>query len=119
MKKLFKDILNMNDVKGVMLFSFTGELLFKEFVSPLSEEPEKKDWWRLFFLSLNKVNEAELVFEKSRLYIRKTELGFLMILMGCFAPVAMVRLNCDILIPALKQTTTMSGLKRFFMKNIL
>ena len=119
MKELFKDILNMNDVNGVMLFSFTGELLFKEFVSPLSEEPEKKDWWRLFFLSLNKVNEAELVFEKSRLYIRKTELGFLMILMGYFAPVAMVRLSCDMLIPGLKQTSTTSGLKRFFMKNIL
>ena len=44
MKKLFNDILNMEDVNGIMLFSFEGELIYKLFLSPLPEEPENKGW---------------------------------------------------------------------------
>ena len=103
MKKLFKDILNMEDINGIMLFSFKGELIFKLFLSPLAEEPENKDWWGLFIRSLNGIREADLIFEKSKFYIRKTEIGYLIILMGIFVPTAMVRLNCDMVLPALKR----------------
>ena len=103
MKKLFNDILDMEDVNGIMLFSFKGELIYKLFLSPLPEEPENKDWWGLFISSLNGVKEADLVFEKCKFYIRKTEMGYLIILMGIFVPTAMVRLNCDMLLPALNQ----------------
>ena len=101
MKKLFNDILDMEDVDGIMLFSFKGELIYKLFLSPLSEEPENKGWWGLFIRSLNGVREADLIFEKSKFYIRKTEIGYLIILMEIFVPTAMVRLNCDMLLPAL------------------
>ncbi len=103
MKKLFKDILNMEDINGIMLFSFKGELIFKLFLSPLAEEPENKDWWGLFIRSLNGIREADLIFEKSKFYIRKTEIGYVIILMGIFVPTAMVRLNCDMVLPALKR----------------
>ena len=116
MKESFQDILGMADVAGIMVFSINGELLYKEFSSPLPEEPEKKDWWGLFIASLNGIREADLVFERNRLYIRKTDLGYLMILMGIFAPVAMVRLNCDILLPSLKQPKAARGLGGLFKK---
>lgn len=103
MKKLFKDILDIGDVKGIMLFSFGGKLVYKEFLAPLTEEPESKEWWPLFITSLEGIREADLVYEKGRLYLRKTDIGYLLILMGIFAPIAMVRLNCDILLPSLKQ----------------
>jgi hypothetical protein len=102
MKKIFNDILNMEGVDGIMLFSFKGELNYKLFFSPLPEEPENKSWWGLFIRSLNGVREADLIFEKSKFYIRKTEIGYLIILMGIFVPTAMVRLNCDMVLPALK-----------------
>ena len=116
MKKLFKDILNLEDVRGAMLFSFKGELLHKEFLIPLAEEPETKDWWALFMHSLNGTREADLVFENSKFYIRKTDIGYLIIIMGIFSQSAMVRLSCDMLLPALKDLNTSKGRKGFFKK---
>jgi hypothetical protein len=116
MKKLFDDILNMEDVDGIMLFSFKGDLIYKLFLSPLPEEPENKDWWGLFITSLNGVREADLIFEKRKFYIRKAEMGYLIILMGIFVPTAMVRLNCDMLLPALNQIKTPRKGKRLFKK---
>ncbi len=116
MKKLFNDILNMEDVDGIMLFSFKGELIYKLFLSPLPEEPENKGWWGLFIRSLNGVREADLIFEKSKFYIRKTEIGYLIILMGIFVPTAMVRLNCDMMLPALKRIKISKKGKSIFKK---
>jgi hypothetical protein len=115
-KELFRDILGVDDVKGVMIFSLKGALVFKEFLTPISEEPESREWWPLFIDSLRGVREADIVYEKSRLYVRKTEIGYLLILMGLFAPVAMIRLNCDILLPSLEQKRTSKGLAYLFKK---
>lgn len=116
MKDLFDDILSMNDVHGVMLFSFEGKLMFKEFVSPVMEEPETRNWWPVLIDHLNGAREVDLVFEKSRLYVRRTEVGYLMILMGPFAPMAMLRLSCDLLVPSLRQIKLTKGLRQFFRK---
>ena len=116
MKELFNDILKIEDVEGVMLFSFEGELIFKEFLSPLVDESENMDSLGLFINSLKGIRDADLVFEKARLYVRKTSSGYVMILMGVFAPIAMVRLNCDILLPSLKQAATTKGWRNFFKK---
>jgi len=115
-KDLFGDILGTEDVKGVMIFSFKGELVFKEFLTPMPEEPESREWWPLFVDSLRGIREADIVYEKCRLYIRKTNLGYLFILMGLFAPVAMMRLNCDILLPSLEKVRQSKGLAHFFRK---
>jgi hypothetical protein len=116
MKKLFKDILSLEGVKGVMLFSLNGELLFKEFSYPLSEEPEARDWWPLLMHSLDGVSEADLVFEKAKFYVRKTDLGYLIVMTGSFVPSAMVRLNCDMVLPALNESTVSKGRKGLFKK---
>ena len=115
MKNLFKDILKTDEVEGIMLFSFDGKLIFKELLSPVAEGVEKGDWWRLIIESMKNVSEADLVFEKCQIYMRKTAAGFLIVLMGIFAPVAMVRLNCDILAPSLKKASS-SRLGGFFKK---
>ena len=116
MKELFRQILGMKDVKGIMLLSFEGEIIFEEFSSPLSGKPESKGWWRLFIHSLNRTIEADLVFEKSRIYVRRTETGYLLILMGVLASSAMIRLNCDTLLSSLEQKNNAKGLRRFFKK---
>ncbi len=116
MKKLFGDVLDIDDVKGVMIFSFKGELIFKEFLTPISEEPESREWGPLFIDSLRGIREADIVYESGRLYIRKTGLGYLLILMGLFTPVAMMRLNCDILLPSLEKSGASKGLAHFFKK---
>lgn len=116
MNELFNDILSTKGVKGILLFSFSGELILKKFVSPIKEEPEHLDW-SFFIESLEGMRETDLVFEKGRIYIRKTELGYLIILMALFVPIAMIRLNCDILLPSLTQSKSGKKFGRFFKRS--
>lgn len=116
MRDLFKDVLDLPDVRGIVLFSPEGKVLFKEFSVPLPEEPERREWWGLFFHSLKGVREADVIFEGARLYIRKTGSGFLMVLTGRSAPTAMLRLHCDILLPSLRDAPGPKGLSRLFKR---
>jgi len=115
MRELFKDILRTDGVSGVMLFSFKGDLIFKEFKSSVNEGPEGRDW-SFFIESLEGMRETDLVFEKGRIYIRKTGIGYIVILMALFVPIAMIRLNCDILLPSLKPPKSGKKFGRFFQK---
>lgn len=112
MRDLFDDLLNTKGVKGILLFSFSGNILFKEFTSPVDERLENMDW-RFFLDSLEGMRETDLLFEKGRIYIRRSEIGYLVVLMALFVPTAMVRLNCDIVLPALKQEKSGKKLGRF------
>lgn len=115
MKALFADLLKVEGVKGVILLSFEGSVLFEYF---LSVPPDRLDSgeWRSFLETLEGVREADLVFENGRIYVRRTHQGFLILWVGLFASMAMLRLNCDILLPMLKPTKTSKGFKRFFRK---
>lgn len=115
MRELFDDILSIEGLKGLMLFSFAGDLIFKEFNNAVHEDAQHIDW-RQFIESLNGMRETDLVFKKGRVYIRRTESGYLILLMGIFAPIAMVRLQCDILLPSLKPVKAAKGIKRLFKK---
>jgi hypothetical protein len=115
MRDLFRDILSLEGVKGVVLFSMEGDVVFKEFSQSLEAEPDHRDW-RPLLQSLEGIRETDLLFEKGRLYIRRTEIGYLFVLAGLFAPIAMLRLNCDILLPSLKSTQKTKGLLRLFRK---
>jgi hypothetical protein len=53
---------------------------------------------------------------EGRLYLRKTHDGFMIVRMQLIASIAMVKLNCDILLPQLKSTGNSKGLKGFFKR---
>jgi hypothetical protein len=74
MRELFNDILNMEGVKGLMMFSFAGETVYKEFNKAQPEGIESRDW-SLFIESLAGMRETDLIYKKGRLYIRKTDIG--------------------------------------------
>ena len=115
MKELFADVLNMEGVKGVLLLSPKGEILYQESRAGGMPNLAKVDWKNIL-PTLDGMRETDLVFEKGRVYIRKTDLGYLMIPMGNQASVAMLRLNCDILLPLLKPAKGSRSLKRLFKK---
>ena len=115
MRELFKDILSIEGVKGLIVLSFGGDLVFKEFRHPVNEKLQKKDW-SLFIESLAGMRETDLIFKNGRLYIRKTDIGYLIVLLGLFVPIAMMRLQCDILLPSLKSAKPGKGIKRLFRK---
>lgn len=115
MEDLFKEIMGMDGVKGVLLLSFDGEIIFKQFSSTPSTEPEKRNW-ESFVDSLDGMRETDLVFDNGRIYIRRSELGYLMVVMEGVVSVAMLRLNCDIILPSLTPVKGAKGIKRLFKK---
>jgi hypothetical protein len=116
MIELLRDVLTIEDVRGVMLLSPEGKLVFKQFRHTLTDEPETRDWWGLFIHSLKGIGEAEFIFDGGRIYLRKTDLGYLLVLMGDSTPFAMLRLNCDIILPKMKQMKPNKGLRSLLRK---
>ena len=115
MRELFDDLLNIDGVKGLILLSFSGETIFRVLNHLGHENFETRDW-RPLIGSLANIRESDIVFEKGRLYIRRTGLGFLIVWMGSFVPIAMMRLQCDILMPSLNPAKATKGIRRFFKK---
>ncbi|MFO7709516.1 MAG: hypothetical protein R6V84_15215 [Desulfobacterales bacterium] len=110
---MFADLLAVDGVKGVLFFSPAGELLFEEFTLNAATRPLVRDW-RALLEAASGFREAELVFEKGRIYLRDAGGGTLMVATGLIAPSAMVRLNVDILMPSLARLKPAKGLRRFF-----
>lgn len=102
MKAIFKELFDTADVEGVMFVSFEGNVVFREFTAEITEKRVNGLIGPLI-TTMDKAQEADVVFQKKRLYIRRTDKGFIMVIMGSFAPIAMVRLNCDMLLPQLSQ----------------
>lgn len=111
MKELFNDILAMEDVRGVAVSSPEGEILFSE---PSLEAGESLS---LFIRMLGSVREADLIFEKSRIYVRRTDTGYLVVHLEPFASGAMLRLHVDMVLPALKDRGKGKGLRSLFRRN--
>ena len=113
MQHLFKNILATEGVKGALLLSTGGDILFERFTSPLPPEPANVDWIPFIGVFAD-INEADVIFDKFRLYVRKTDSGYLIIFIDLFTSMAMVRLHTDLLLPALRKEAAPKGLKRFF-----
>lgn len=105
----------MSGVHGLVLLSPDGKVLF-ESLDDNRFLPEKSSLsWKMIIDSIEEFREMDLVFEKGRYYMRKTDTGFLLISMSHDVSMAMVKLNCDIVIPEIKkQLEGGKGLKRFF-----
>jgi hypothetical protein len=114
MKKLFKEILEIDDIKGVLFLSTDGKVLFKEFAGRIPAGIDTTNWGP-FSATFGAVREAELIFDTLRIYLRRSSAGYILVVMGMSALIAMVRLNCDIIIPALEdQKKPTKGFGRFF-----
>jgi len=114
MKDLFQGILDVEDVQGAMFLSFGGNLVLKRFKT---NEPEGLAEMNLaaFISTLDKIQEAELIYDNCMIYIIRSRTGYMMVVMGRIAPIAMVRLNCGIILPSLdKKDKKPNGFDRFF-----
>ena len=61
MKELFREIMDIEGVKGAMLFSLNGDFVYKEFVDQTPMEVEDKNFWAAAFNSFEGVKECEIV----------------------------------------------------------
>ena len=117
MKKLFKELLGMEEVRGLMLLSLEGEFIFHKFQNPIVEKPENMESWGLFIHSLKGAKEVDILFQDARIYVRKTMVGYLFVMVDVSTPMAMLRLNCDLALPGLKRIGK-GKLSRTFLKGI-
>ena len=103
MKDIFKDVMGIDGVHGLMVVSNEGSVMLSKFSSDFREEEEKLSQvnWEPFTVEMGTVKDAELIYDSARFYIKKSETGFLIVIIGDNAPISMVRLNCEILLPLL------------------
>jgi hypothetical protein len=117
MKTIFKDILKTTGVRGVVLYSPKGEIAFRQVSDSNLQSPQFDAIMVQFIGTLVGIQEIEIVYERQKVYVRQTDVGYLLISMDLSAPMAMIRLNCDMAMPALKAANRPKGLARFFKKN--
>lgn len=98
MKIIFKDLLSLEDVQGIIFLSHRGNCLFSEYDGESSSDLKEFDW-TAFTTAFKCVREAELVFANNRIFYRRAELGQIIIVMGWFATIAMIRLKCNEVLP--------------------
>ena len=103
MKDIFKDVMGIEGVHGLMVVSNEGSVMLSKFSSDFRQEEEKLSQinWEPFTIELGTIKDAELIYDNARFYIKKSETGFLIVIIGENAPISMVRLNCEILLPLL------------------
>ena len=94
MKTIFKDLLHLEDVRGIIFLSHRGKAMFSEYAGEAGSDLKRFDW-QAFTKAFKCVREAELVFGNNRIFYRRTELGQVIIIMGWFATIAMIRLKCN------------------------
>jgi len=113
MKDIFKDLMAIEGVHGLMVVSIEGGVLLSKFSPDFRGEEEKLSEinWEPFILEMGNVRDAELIYDRARFYIKRSDTGFLIVMIGGNAPISMVRLNCEILLPQLTKIQPVS--KRF------
>ena len=117
MHDIFKDIIELEDIAGILLISREGKVLYKEALAFDSGKFNEISWVRPIWKMLSTADELELLFENGRLYVRKTSNGVLLFFLGNFASFAMVRMKCDILIPKLEKSFNGKKITRFFKRS--
>ena len=116
MQEIFKDIIKMDGVYGLVFFSREGQVIFESIDPHWVPLPKGyRDWHKLTPV-LRKMREADFVYENGRLYLRATDQGYLLVIMGPVVSIAMVKLNCDIILPQLKSAKPTGKLKGLFKR---
>jgi len=114
MKMLIDDLFNVKGVLGVLVVSSDRSVVFQD-LAKLKLNGLKETDLEMPFLLFDQVDEADLLFEYYRIYIRKCPLGLFWVIMQPDASAAMIRLQCDIIAPKMKQQKQIKrGIGRLF-----
>lgn len=89
-------LLGLEGVRGVLLFRAGGEVLFHRFRVSLNGGTTA-DWFGLA-LALGNTREAEILFERGRVYLFRSPRVVLLVLTGVVAPSAVIRMSSAVLL---------------------
>jgi len=116
MKDKFKDLLSTKGVEAVMLLDSSGSIVFNSSDDPFSQTRSGMNWPEIVGM-FNGINESEVIFETTKVYFLRTETGIIVVFTESTAPMAMVRLNCNILLPELNiRKKRLGGLGKIFKR---
>lgn len=115
MKELLKDILEIKGVNGVVILTDEGDVIFKEISLNTLMKIDEMDW-SLFVGTIENAREVELIYNKGLVYVRKVAFGYLVVIVELYEQIAMIRLNCDIVLPNLQDLKTNKKYKKLFKK---
>jgi hypothetical protein len=115
MQSRVKDLLGIGGVKGAVLFTLSGQRVCAEFTVGHDDVGNTGDWFAIA-ACVDNAREAELVFERARLYIRRSTEGVLVVVMGLLAPTGMIRLTSDVLLSGMRAQAPVRGIRRFFKR---
>jgi len=99
-QSLFRDVLALDDVKGLLFLAETGQVLYSKAQDKHLSRLEQEDW-NAISKTLARVREVDFFYGDDRIYLRRTAHGYLLVWMGGMAPVDMVKLNCEVVIASL------------------
>jgi len=120
MADMFKDVLGIEGVHGVLVFSEKGDVSVSQFTKDCQSDAEKIKGvdWSAMVNELSGITEAEIMFDEGRFYVRKAGAGYLLVILDDHAPVSMVRLNCEVLLPTLEKQKVGKGIGQLLRKKI-
>ncbi len=96
MQDALATLLGLQGVRGVLLFRAGGEPLFSRFSVSLNGGTPA-DWFALA-LALGAAREAEMLFERGRVYLFRSPHAVLLVLTGVVAPSAVIRMSSAVLL---------------------
>lgn len=103
MKDIFKDLVGIEGVHGAIVINPAGALVATRFSDQYPKEAAAIEAfnWEPLLSELGDFTEADFLFDQGRIYLKKRQAGFLLVVMNDIAPISMVRLNCEVLLPQL------------------
>lgn len=104
----FQEILNIPEVIGVLVFTNEGDRIFETFRDRSLPIPSDPSQWKPILDSFKELGEADLLYDNNRIYFKKTDGYQLIVVMDLHAPLAMVRMNCDMALSASSTHSTMA-----------
>lgn len=114
MRERFRDLLEVPDVRGVTLFSPEGAVVFREWREPPPPGESPGAELSLLAGALAGYKEADVAFRHGWLCARETPAGLLAVVTGLGAPLPLVRLQLDLLLPSLLPPPKKRGLLGLF-----
>ena len=114
MKKILEEIIELDGVTGCLFLSREGQIMHALFPATATISTEAHNWPALI-KALGNIAEADMLFEDKRVFMRRTNTGYLLVVAEPYAILSLIKLNCDILVQKLN-TYKPKGISRFFNK---
>lgn len=114
MEEIFQEIMEMDHVRGCLFISKEGKVVYSQFLPEAMVPFESHNWLSLIH-ALGNISEADILYENAKLFLRKSNSGYVLILTEPYAILSLIKLQCDLLIQKLNDYKPKS-VSRFFKK---